>query len=190
MVEKILLLSAKNYDLLKQKFPNEHIELITKHQNKFITDFEKYTLDEKDIILLLGQLNKIDNQNKIEIIKKIDSDLIINNKDIAIIVCAILSNSAYVPLEYQVLEGVLKNTTSIENRIKFLNIQFENLSIEEISNLVKILPYPYSDIAVSRKRPTIPLNSHNREFVNNLDSQGLISSFELKNNEIKIVANY
>ena len=61
MVEKILLLSEKNYDLLKQKFPNEHIELITKHQNKFITDFEKYTLDEKDIILLLGQLNKIDN---------------------------------------------------------------------------------------------------------------------------------
>lgn len=190
LVVKILLLSEKNYNLLKEKFPHQHIDLIANHQSKFITDFEKYPLDEKDIILLLGQLNKINHQNKIEIIKRIDSDVIINNKDISIIVCAILSNSAYVPLEHQVLEGLFKNTTSIENRIKLLNIQFEKLSVEEISNLVKILPYPYSDIAVSRKRPTIPLNNHNREFVNNLNNQGLISSFELKNNEIKIVANY
>lgn len=190
LVENILTLSEENYSLLKEKFPHQHIDLIANHQNKFIEDFEKYPLDEKDIILLLGNFTKINHQTKIEIIKMLDSDVIINSKDISIIVCAILSNSSYIPLEYQVLEGLFKNTTSLENRIKLLNIQFSKLSSEEISNMVKTLPYPYSDIAVSRKRPTIPLNSHNREFVNNLNNQGLISSFEVKSNEIKIVANY
>ena len=190
LVENILLLSEENYNLLKEKFPDQHMNLIANYQSKFIEDFEKYPLDEKDIILLLGNLNKINHQTKIEIIKRINSDVIINNKDISIIVCAILSNSSYVSLEYQVLEGLLKNTTSLENRIKLLNIQFDKLSVEEITNLVKVLPYPYSDIAVSRKRPTIPLNNYNREFVNNLNNQGLISSFEVKNSEIKIVANY
>lgn len=190
LVENILTLSEENYNLLKEKFPPLHLDLIANHQGKFIGDFEKYPLHEKDIILLLGNLTKINHQTKIEIIKVLDSDVIINSKDISIIVCAILSNSSYIPLQYQVLEGLFKNTTSLENRIKLLNIQFGKLSIEEISNLVKILPYPYSDIAVSRKRPTIPLNSHNSEFINNLNNQGLISSFEVKNNEIKIVANY
>ncbi|MGX9987220.1 YobI family P-loop NTPase [Soonwooa purpurea] len=190
LVENILTLSEENYNLLKERFPHLHIDLVAKHQNKFIVDFEKYTLDEKDIILLLGNLSKINHQTKIEIIKLLDSDVIINNKDISVIVCGILSNSSYIPLEYQVLEGLFKNTTSLENRIKLLNIQFSKISIEEISNLVKILPYPYSDIAVRRKRPTIPFNSHNREFINNLNNQGFISSFEVKHNEIKIVANY
>lgn len=190
LVEKILLLSEKNYDLLKEKFPNQHIDLIANHQSKFIEDFEKYSLEVKDIILLLCQLSKITHQTKIEIIKKIDSDVIINNKDISIIACAILSNSTYIPLEYQVLEGIFRNTTSIESRIKLFNIQFEKLSVEDISNLVKILPYPYSEIAVSRKRPTIPLNNYNNEFVNKLSNKGQISSFEMKKDEIKIVANY
>ncbi len=190
LVEKILLLSETNYNLFKEKFPDQHIDLIANHQGKLIEDFEKYSLDEKDIILLLGDLSKITHQTKIEIIKKIDSDVIINNKDISIIVCTILSNSAYIPLEYQVLEGVFRNATSIENRIKLFNIQFEKLSVEDISNLVKILPYPYSEIAISRKRPTIPLNDYNNEFVNNLSNQGLISSFKVKKDEIKVVANY
>lgn len=190
LVENILLLSEENYNLLKEKFPNQHINLIASNQSKFIEDFEKYPLDEKDILLLLGNLNKINQQTQIEIIKRIDSDVIINNKDISIIVCALLSNSSYIPLEHQILAGLFKNATSIENRIKLLNIQFEKLTVEEVSFLVKILPYPYSDIAVSRKRPTIPLNSHNRQFVNNLNNQGLISSFEVMGDKIKIVANY
>lgn len=189
LVEKILTLSVKNYELLMNEFPNEHIELIAKYQDKFIKDFDNYILEEKDIILLLG-LFKIDDKTKIEIIKKLDVDSIINNKDIAKIVCAFLANSFYVPLEYQVLEGIFKNTTSSENRIKLLNIQFDKLSIEEISNLIKTLPYPYSDVGVSRKRPTIPNNEHNSIFVKNLSNKGLISSFEIKREEIKIVANY
>lgn len=190
LVENILTLSEENYNLLTEKFSPLHLDLIANHQGKFIEKFEKYPLDEKDIISLLGNLSKINHQTKIEIIKMLDSDVIINSKDISIIVCAILANSSYIPLEYHVLEGLFKNTTSLENRIRLLNIQFDKLALEEIHKLVKKLPYPYSDIAVSRKRPTIPLNSYNREFVNNLNKQGLISSFEVKNNEIKIVANY
>ncbi|HCA08100.1 hypothetical protein [Chryseobacterium sp.] len=189
LVEKILTLSEKNYDLLKITFPNEHIELIAKYQDKFITDLGTYALDDKSIILLLG-LFKINNKTKIEVIKNMEPDKILNNKDIAIIVCSILSESDYISLEFQFLEGIFKNTKSVENRIKLLNIQFDKLSIEEISNLIKTLPYPYSDVGVSRRRPTIPKNEHNTVFIKNLSNKGLISSYEIKNNEIKIVANY
>ncbi|MNK61171.1 hypothetical protein D3C87_803270 [compost metagenome] len=190
LVSKILSLSEENYNLLKEKFPNEHIELLAKHQNKFIADFEKYTLVENDIILLLAQMTKISDKNKIEIIKKLDADWIINYKDIATIVCSVLSHLPYVQLEYQILEGIFKNTKSIESRVRVLNIQFEKLSAEEVYNLIRILPYPYSDIAVSRKRPSIQMNAQNLQFVNHLSSKGYISSFERKNEEIKIVANY
>ena len=135
-------------------------------------------------------LFKINDTTKIEVIKNIDIDKVLNNKDIATIICTILSSSSYVSLDYAFLEGIFRNTKSIENRIKLFNIQFDKLSIEEISNLVKTLPYPYSDIAVSRKRPTIPNNEHNSIFVKNLSNKGLISSYEIKKEEIKIVANY
>ncbi|MHA6727576.1 YobI family P-loop NTPase [Chryseobacterium sp. A301] len=190
LVENILTLSEENYSLLKEKFPHQHLDLIANYQSKFIENFEKYSLDKKDIILLLGNLTKIEHQTKIEIIKMLDSDVIISSKGISIIVCDILSNASYIPLEYQILEGLFSNATSVDNRIELLNIQFSKLTIEAISNLVTILPYPYSEIAVRRKRPKIPLNKRNREFANNLNSQGLISSFEVKGNEIKIVANY
>ncbi|MNY11194.1 hypothetical protein D3C86_1442100 [compost metagenome] len=135
-------------------------------------------------------MTKISDKNKIEIIKKLDADWIINYKDIATIVCSVLSHLPYVQLEYQILEGIFKNTKSIESRVRVLNIQFEKLSAEEVYNLIRILPYPYSDIAVSRKRPSIQMNAQNLQFVNHLSSKGYISSFERKNEEIKIVANY
>lgn len=190
LVDKILLLTEKNYDLLKSIFPYLHIDLLAKFQDKFLENFEKYSLAEKDIILLLGQMNKISDKNKMEIIKKLDADWIINYKDIATIVCSILSHSPYIQMEYQILEGIFKNTNSIESRVRVLNIQFEKLSAGEVYNLIKILPYPYSDIAASRKRPSIPMNAHNLEFANNLNRNGYISSYERKNDEIKIVANY
>lgn len=190
LVEKILSLSVNNFNLLKSTFPNQQIDHISQHQAKFITDFESYTLDENDIILLLGLQNKIENANKIEIINKIDIDLITGNKEIAKIITAVLSHSHYLQMEYQTLEVLFKNTTSIENRVKLLNIQFEKLSTEEVCNLIKILPYPYSDIGISRKRPTMPNTKSNLELIKRLSGKGLISSFEVKDQEIRIVANY
>lgn len=93
-------------------------------------------------------------------------------------------------IEYHILEGIFKNITNVENRIRLLNVQFQKLSVEEIKSLIKTLPYTYSDIAMNRKRPSIPLNNYNIEYVTKLYNIGLSSSFKTDNDEIKIVANY
>lgn len=187
-----LTLSPENFKILVQYFSSLHISLIEKNQDLFFTKLEDYILTEQDVILLLNS-NQITPKNKIELIKKTDDNMIINNKDIGKIVCQILSGSSYIELNFDVLESLFKHSNSIEIRIKLLNKHIDKLSNTEIQNLIEMLGSTYKEIFKKQYKPKFNNTAFHEELFKKLKSKNLILKHELDkkdSNKIRVFAKY
>ncbi len=190
--DKKLTLSVDNFNRLKEYFGNLHIALAERNQDLFLTKFEDYILGQEDILLLLNS-SKIITKSKIELIKKIDNSIIIENKDIGKTTCTILSNSSYVELHSDILESLFKHSNSIEDRIKLLNKHIDKLSDLEIQNLIEILGYNYKEIFKKQHKPKFNDTDFHQELFKKLKNKDLILRYELDkkdSSKIKVFANY
>lgn len=187
-----LTLSVENFKTLKEHFSNLHLSLIEKNQDSFFKQLDNYILIEEDILLILNS-PQIITKNKIELIKKIDNSIIIENKDIGKITCTILSNSAYVELDSDILESLFKHSNSIEDRIKLLNKHIDKLSNIEIQNLIEILGSNYKEIFKKQHKPKFNDKDFHQELFKKLKTKDLILRYELDKKDstkIKVFANY
>jgi len=187
-----LTLSVENFKTLKEHFSSLHLSLIEKNQDSFFKQLDDYILIEDDILLILNS-NEVISKNKIELIKKTDNSLIIENKDIGKIMCKILSNSGYMELEFNVLESLFKHSNSIEDRIKLLNKHIDKLSDLEIQNLIEILGSTYKEIFIKKHKPKFNDTNFHQELFKKLKAKNLILRHELDkkdSSKIKVFANY
>jgi len=190
--DKKLTISVENFNRLKEHFSNLHIELIERNQDLFLAKFEDYILGKEDILLLLNS-PQIISKNKIELIKKIDSNIIIEDREIGKSACSLLSNSDYIELDYNVLESLFMHSTSIENRIKLLNKHIEKISNSEIQNLIEILGPNYKEIFKKQYKPKFNNTAFHEELFKKLKSKNLILKHELDKKDtskIKVFAKY
>lgn len=189
---KKLVLTVANFNQLKENFSTLHIVLIERNQDLFFTKFEDYTLDNEDILILLNSAEII-SKNKIELIKKIDDEIIIESKEIGEIICSFLAVSSYIPLEYNVLESLFKHSNSTENRIKLLNKHIDKLSNAEIQNLIEMLGPTYKEIFKRQYKPKFNNTAFHEELFKKLKSENLILKQELDKkepNKIRVFAKY
>lgn len=193
LVKKNLSTTKANYDKLREGFADNHITLIERDFNKFFEKIEDFETDEDDILMILKS-DKITIDNRFKYIPKLTEQIIIDNKAIAKKVGEIIiSKSTKVEFEFNTIESIAKNLDSTENKVKFINLYFTQLSNDNIILLVKSLSYNHSELFVTRKRPLFSDNSHNRELLTKLKTKGLINSFnndEKDNSKIRAVANY
>ena len=190
--KKILSLSTKNFNKLKEHFSDLHITLIENNQNIFLIKFDQYSLDKKDILLLLNS-GTITNKNKVELIQKTDDNIIIEDNEIGKIVCFILAISSYIPLEYKVLESLFKHSNSIENRIKLLNKHIDKITNAQIQNLIELLGHDYPEVFKKQHKPKFPNTSYHVELFKNLAINKQIIKQEVDKkdaNQIRVFANY
>lgn len=193
LLDNILNTTKANYDKLREGFADNHITLIERDFNKFFEKIEDFETDEDDILMILKS-DKITIDNRFKYIPKLTEQTIIDNKGIAKKVGEIiLSKSTKVEFEFNVIESITKNLDTTENKVKFINLYFTELSNDNIVSLVKSLSHNHSELFVKRKRPLFSDNSHNRELLTKLKTKGLINSFgndEKDNSKIRAVANY
>jgi hypothetical protein len=190
--KKVLNFSLTNFDRLKEKFPDLHITFVEKNQDDFLKKITDYSLDEGDILMLLKS-TKILEKNKIQIIEKIEDDIIIGNEKIGIIICNLLAISNYIPLEYNVLESLFTHSDSIENRIQLLNKHLDKISNTEIQNLIELLGPNYKEIFKKQFKPKFNNTPFHEELFEKLKSKNLILKKELDKkdkNKIKVFAKY
>ncbi|MFB9109283.1 hypothetical protein [Flavobacterium gyeonganense] len=189
---KKLSLSIKNFNRLKEHFSTLHLKLLEKNQSSFIINFADYILDEDDILILLKS-TEILSTNKIQIIEKIDDNIIIENEEIGKIICNLLAISNYIPLEYNVLESLFIHSNSIENRIKLLNKHLDKISNTEIQNLIEFLGSSYKEIFKKQFKPKFSNTPFHEELFEKLKSKNLILKKELDKKDkskIKVFAKY
>ena len=189
---KFISLSVDNFNKLKKHFPKKHISFLGQFQDLFVAKFSDYTLDNEDLFALLSSV-AITQKNKIEIIKLLDNDVIIQSKRIASTVCDILSSTDYIELEYEVIESLVKHSNSTENRIKLLNKNLDKFSNQEITTLVTLLGDKYEEIFIKQHKPKFPNLYYNNGLFVILKNKGLIKNFEADKKDqtlLKVIANY
>ncbi|PAM91504.1 hypothetical protein B4N84_28045 [Flavobacterium sp. IR1] len=193
LIEKILLTNKSNYDVLRENFADDHIILIEKDFSKFFEKVEDFETDEDDILMILKS-DEITIDNRFMYISKLTEQIIIDNKTIAKKIGEIILNkSTKIEFEFNLIESIAKSLDSAENKAKFINLYFTELSIENIISLVKSLSNNHNDLFVKRRRPLFNDNSYTRELLTKLKSKRLINSFdndERDNTKIRAVANY
>lgn len=171
----ILKLSPDNYNMLKSKFADLHITLLSKFFDEYLepANFVKYACDAQDYSKLLS-LTNINNSKKYELIQSLpiaiyDGNPILANKaeDIIIGIRNII--------KYDLLVALIKNSNNQILQINLLLQQFDNLDEGQITNILSAIGGKYSKIAQKGPMPTIPYNKDNNDLVNRLKSIGYIS---------------
>lgn len=189
---KLLILTNENFVALKENFIGLSSQLIEIHQNNFISKFDDFNLDSNDILPLLKS-DIFNKKNKLELVKKIDESLILKNKDISKVISELLANSEIIPLKYDVLKNLIENSSSIENRIKLLNLHFELLDKTQKIRLTELLGDKYKKLFKKQHKPTFKNNTLHNILFSKLEKENLIHRFEVNSkneDEIKVFANY
>lgn len=193
LANRKLTTTKSNYDKLRAGFADTHIILIERDFNKFFEKIEDFETDEDDILMILKS-DKITIDNRFKYISKLTEQTIIDNKAIAKKVGEIiLSKSIKVEFEFNIIESIVNSLDSTENKVKFINLYFTELSNDNIISLVKSLSHNHSELFVKQHKPLFNDNTHNRELLTKLRTKGLINSFDIykkDNTKIRAVANY
>lgn len=185
LIDDVLNVTVENYNLLRDHFPNQHIDLLCKMPQTYLTEFEKYVIDNEDLQLILSSGSFSDKQ-KVEVIIKADENLIFEKVETSDKVCEILSNTIKLEIEYEFIKNLFSKTKHIRNRLKMFNIYFKDFSKSNIDELLSLLPTPFSTIAIKGKRPEIGNSVIEIEFAQNLDDIKYISSKKALENSIRI----
>lgn len=193
LANKLLTTTKSNYDILREKFVDNHITLIENDFNKFFEKFEDFETDEDDILMILKS-DKITIDNRFKYISKLTEQTIIDSKSIAKKVGEIIiSRSTKIEFEFNTLESIVKSLDFTENKVKLVNLYFTEYSTENITTLIKSIGYYYGELFVKKHKPLLINNTYNNELLTKLKSKGLINSFDIykkDDTKIKAIANY
>ena len=184
LIKEVLNVTNENYELLKEHFANQHINLLEKNPSKFITELEKYSIDSEDMLLILS--SSFTKNQKIELILKAEEDLLFEEGEIADKVCEVISNTSKLDIKYSLIKGLFSKAKNIGNRLKIINIYFKDFSVSNIDELLILLPTPYSTISIKGRRPEIGKTDMEVQLVKNLLSVKYISSKTELKHSIKI----
>jgi len=80
-----------------------------------------------------------------------------------------------------ILDGANKDTS-----IKLINLAMNNLDASDMITLMSIVGGEYKKLSQKSRRPTFPNTDYNFNLILRLQELGLVSSYELKDNETKI----
>ncbi|WP_203257747.1 YobI family P-loop NTPase [Hyunsoonleella ulvae] len=186
--EGFISLSLDYYEKLKEDFSDLHIKLLEKDISTFLNKFDDYVLEEVDVKLLLS--STVSKSQKVNIIMKLDENIVINNNDISRLASEILRVSSKQELSYNLLHGLFASNDSNSNKIELFNMYYEDVTREQAKSLASKLSYPFSRFLMPRKRTRVTNSNSNRIFIDNLKKLRLISSYSIKRGNIEVVGKY
>jgi energy-coupling factor transporter ATP-binding protein EcfA2 len=191
LTKSILNITKSNYDLLREHFPNNHIELIEKDFNKFLEKIDDFETDEDDVLLILKS-EKISIDNKFKYVALLDNKNILDNKEISKLVGnIILQKSTKIEFEYGIVESLVKNVSSSESKVNLVNLYIDDLDNTNAVSLLKNI-WGY-DKLFEKGRPTYVKSDYNDILFKKLKSKNLIKKFyddSWSSSKFRVTTNY
>lgn len=167
-----LQLSIVNFNRLKEYTQEEHIKLIEKNIDGFLDKYDEYLLDEKDILKILENSN-ISKEIKVEIIQKLDYELI-SNKNIGILIYKFMNRKIKYTIDF--LESLIKNLSTTEMQVNIIIEQNQYLNEDEFITLISLLENDYSKICnFDGKQTVLKDNYYNKKLIEILHSREFIT---------------
>ncbi len=181
----VLALTSDYINQISEHFgDNKSIILIENYIDEYLNSPSEYILNGNDLNYLLASV-KINSEQKVKIIET-NYQHIQENISLLDTVCNILSGYKFIPLDYDFLKNIIINSSNLESRIKLINIQFESLTEDNITELLKNLGEPYENITINGKSPILDNTSYHQILINKLLYKGYISSANTKEEKIRI----
>lgn len=174
---RVISPTIKSFESLKEDYYGLNIELLEKHKSKFIELIDELSLNANDIELILKSPN-LKNLEKLKFLETCSNNIITSNTENLEIICQLLlDDSSFQINELLLKDLVISKSVSIENRIKIFNKNLFALNEPFIEKFLRSLGNGYEKIINKNKKAKIEDNSNNRKLLNNLISEGYISSF-------------
>lgn len=182
-------LTAKNFYGLKEK--ELHIQLAEVQQDKIAAKFSELDLSAEDLLSIFRS-SRIQISHKLDVIKNLQESMIVNNDNIAKAVCDLLPESHEVSFSYEALYAIFNAHSSVSKRLVLLNQNLDQLDVDQIRNLSKMLGEDYEKIFVKMHKPTFMNTPQHIVLFEELKKREMIIRYETneKKNEIKVFAKY
>lgn len=187
--DKIIGLTKKNYDKLKERFANEnkHILLIEKNLDEYVKNYTEYDLDSTDILKLLDA--PIENDKKLFVINNMNMQLVDESTILTYkIVDFMLNNDILSKLETKLLSKIISNNNVTEKeKILILINQIEFMDKDKTFQFLNLISDVYSNLSEMDNEITIENNYYNEKLAKVLKSKDYINAFEPYNEETIIM---
>lgn len=171
---KTLALTLENYKALKEQFSNKIIAFLEVNADKFIKNWESYSLAEDEIARLLTSPAFTPDQKDF-IVQHID-DGIITTQNLANNIGHLAFLSRSIKLKAVILDKLF-TLLSATRKIKLLTTQIHHLSAEDITRYLQAIGGAYALLTTSAN-PEIEADEMNVDLVQALESKNYISSFK------------
>jgi hypothetical protein len=174
--KKRIILSVENYKFIEDEFEDILINLIEGNVSQFFTGIKKYTLNSS-ISLRILKSDKFTLDQKLITINNVAEAIIIDDKNLSKEVCFILSKSNKIEISLDLLQNLLLQGKSHEDKIRLFNKYFDLIGKRELENTMLKIGKPYSEI-ITGINPKIENNEYNLAFYNNIVGSLGISSIK------------
>ena len=174
----VIDLTHHNIDGIREEFPNRLLELIIGKQNKLQSlELTHVNFTEKEFIEILNS-KKIELNNKIYIIDYVNTEKIIDSENFLNSVFEVYVDNNYsgkIDLTlYKSFYKRLSNKIYLQEKIKLLANQINNLEEEVILYCLKYLSGDYFKLTISKKKPSFEKNENNLKLLQKLESLNII----------------
>ena len=152
-------------------------EYVIYNKSRFVDDIDKYTYNE-NLALLLLETSELIHEEKALLLTRLNTSNITMTVSLANAICDLLRIEA-VEWDYTLLKKALKQATNKENvlRIVILTIGNNKNNHIIITELLQLMPDPYSKITENGKRPIINITELNKLLLDILIESNYISSY-------------
>ncbi|MEP0365332.1 MAG: hypothetical protein ABJN36_07615 [Cyclobacteriaceae bacterium] len=189
MRERLLTLTAKNYELLRDNFRPLHIDLVVTFLNEFNTNIEEFVVDETDLSHILGN-KKLSPQSRANTIRAVQWGEYTLDDELSDAILELLNEVDDLSIDLVDIVEVFNQSDNTQLKLEFLVNRMSELTIEQVSELLSFMPKDYRKITEKRKRPTFDKSELHLKLALGLKQRGLITNFYEKDDIIRIIANY
>lgn len=152
--------------------------LLARNITTYLNNKSAFPISDAIRILLLK--SDISNSEKLAIIQDIGSATICDDHELAGLVGSILNQTgSYASIvDSPSIQAIIVNTKNIDIQISLFNHFSEKLTFEELKEVIKNLPAPFSKIGLCGSRPKIAFTDENETLSTWLVKRKIISSFK------------
>lgn len=180
---KKLSLSQVNINNLKEYFPNKLIILVEDFKAEFLEKLDQFTLESSDYLQIISS-SEFTMDERESVLEKIDLILFDNEKLVEIAIDIYEHSPKKIAIE---LFDKLFEKASYKDAMRILIVQIPYLDKEKIIECLNQFESPYLDLMEKAAKPLkIETTQRNNLLVSLLKEKGLISSFSVGEEKIKV----
>lgn len=177
---RTIRLSVENYNDIRSESDNTHIQLLIAYFDEFLESMENYICDYNDYYKLLCS-EKLNLSQKIELIEKIDLNILNNNVDVLDKIAEILiendcHNASDIDAFFDPINKFLIFGSDSNNKILLLVGLVPHMEHSAIDECLQKLEKPYSQLVLEGKKPRFKDSKMNILLLSALEEDGFISS--------------